>query len=291
MRSQRTLSIYGHRIHVDELRAREPVRTFVLVHGLGVSGAYMQPLAHELARHHRVLVPDLPGHGASSTPDDVPDERDHAGVLAEVMRRCAPGDPVVLVGNSWGCQIALETCLLAPERVVAAVLLGPTVDPRHPGIVTHAARLALLGLLEPPRLNLLVLATYLRTGVARTVEEFRHAQRHDVLTVARQVRQPVLVADGDLDPIISNAWIDELAANLPVSATASMHDAAHVLNWRPADRVAAAIESFLDARVPTPFRRREGGDTPDPDPRSARWAAEEPSHPSRTTTHTRRPQG
>src|SRR5262245_44725245 len=37
----------------------------VLVHGFGVSGGYMLPLARVLAETRSVLVPDLPGHGRS----------------------------------------------------------------------------------------------------------------------------------------------------------------------------------------------------------------------------------
>ncbi|MCW2926879.1 MAG: alpha/beta hydrolase [Thermoleophilia bacterium] len=294
MPPDRILHIDGHRVRVRELGASQPGPVMLLIHGLGVSGTYMLPLARELARHHRVLLPDLPGHGESSTPPAVPDERDHARIVVEVARQLADGEDVVLVGNSWGSQIALEACIAAPEQVVAAVLLGPTVDPRHPSIITHAARLGLLTFLEPPRLDLLVLLTYLRTGVLRTIREFRHAQRHDMLGAARRVRQPVLVADGDLDPIITNAWVDQLAAALPRSATASLHDAAHVLNWRPADRVAAAIEAFLTARLgDTPFMGERRGDTP-PEPdveRSAAWALEEPSHRSQRISRTRRPPG
>jgi pimeloyl-ACP methyl ester carboxylesterase len=40
----------------------------VLVHGLGLSGRYMLPLAARLAADHQVFLPDLPGFGDSSHP-------------------------------------------------------------------------------------------------------------------------------------------------------------------------------------------------------------------------------
>lgn len=43
----------------------------VLVHGLGLSGTYLLPMAQELARDYRVWVPDLPGFGRSGKPRDI----------------------------------------------------------------------------------------------------------------------------------------------------------------------------------------------------------------------------
>ena len=45
----------------------------VLVHGFGVSGRYMLPLAAYLAVDHPVFLRDLPGFGDSSHPPKVPD--------------------------------------------------------------------------------------------------------------------------------------------------------------------------------------------------------------------------
>ena len=56
----------GLRVHGGEnLPAAGP---FVLVHGVGVSGRYMLPVARVLARDHSVYVPDLPGYGKSGRP-------------------------------------------------------------------------------------------------------------------------------------------------------------------------------------------------------------------------------
>ena len=41
----------------------------VLVHGYGVSSAYLLPLARALAGRCAVYVPDLPGHGRSEDPE------------------------------------------------------------------------------------------------------------------------------------------------------------------------------------------------------------------------------
>ena len=40
----------------------------LLIHGMAGSSATWRDVIPELARHHRVLAPDLPGHGASGKP-------------------------------------------------------------------------------------------------------------------------------------------------------------------------------------------------------------------------------
>ncbi|NLP64846.1 alpha/beta fold hydrolase [Paraburkholderia sacchari] len=73
----------------------------------------------------RVLVPDLPGYGLSSKPDDVEYVLDYfVGVLREFLdaldvTRC------VLVGNSLGGAIALKYALDRPEAVQRLILMGP----------------------------------------------------------------------------------------------------------------------------------------------------------------------
>jgi pimeloyl-ACP methyl ester carboxylesterase len=54
----RSRKVGGFRVHVREAGAGDPV---VLVHGLGVSGEYLEPLGEALARSFSVSIPDLPG--------------------------------------------------------------------------------------------------------------------------------------------------------------------------------------------------------------------------------------
>ena len=58
--SSRRLEVLGLGIHARTGGTGKPV---VLLHGYGVSGAYMLPLAESLAPSFSVLVPDLPGFG------------------------------------------------------------------------------------------------------------------------------------------------------------------------------------------------------------------------------------
>jgi pimeloyl-ACP methyl ester carboxylesterase len=107
--------------------------TFLLIHG-GWHGAWCWDLlAPALQRAgHRVVAPDLPGHGADPTPPSPDLPARYAPFVAKLLQRQA--EPVILVGHSSGGMIARAAAAFAPERAaaivhMAAFLLPPGVTP------------------------------------------------------------------------------------------------------------------------------------------------------------------
>jgi pimeloyl-ACP methyl ester carboxylesterase len=114
-----------YRRSVDALSCcRRPV---VLIHGLGLSGRYMLPVAERLARHVPVYLPDLPGFGDSAKPDRALDVPALADALAGWIEAMALA-PVALLGNSFGCQIIADLAARHPVLVERAVLEERTSD-------------------------------------------------------------------------------------------------------------------------------------------------------------------
>jgi pimeloyl-ACP methyl ester carboxylesterase len=73
-------------------------------------------------------VIDLPGFGLSDEPGRVLNVAEHAGHLADWLE--ATGlPPVVLLGNSLGCRVAVDLAVRHPDRVRGLILVGPTIDP------------------------------------------------------------------------------------------------------------------------------------------------------------------
>jgi pimeloyl-ACP methyl ester carboxylesterase len=87
-----------------------------------------------MARDHHVLALDLRGHGHSTTrPDDVSPEA-NIGDVAFVIERLA-ADPVVLVGQSLGANLAFLVAARHPALVRALVVAegNPGADPDGEG--------------------------------------------------------------------------------------------------------------------------------------------------------------
>jgi pimeloyl-ACP methyl ester carboxylesterase len=95
----------------------------VLVHGLGGAAANWMELAPLLARRHRVLVPDLPGHGGSTALPAVAGLEPFAERVA-VVAELEGMLPAPVVGHSLGGMIVLRFALSRPDQVQALVLAG-----------------------------------------------------------------------------------------------------------------------------------------------------------------------
>jgi lipase len=99
----------------------------VCLHGLNAHGRRFRRLAEErLAEGHRILAPDLRGHGFSDWEPpwtiathlhDVLETLDDAGVHRATF-----------VGHSFGGRLVLELAVLDPERIVRAALLDPAIQ-------------------------------------------------------------------------------------------------------------------------------------------------------------------
>jgi pimeloyl-ACP methyl ester carboxylesterase len=95
----------------------------VLVHGLGGAASNWTELAPLLARRHRLLVPDLPGHGGSSALPAVSGLEPYADRVALVAER-EEMLPAPVVGHSLGGMVVLRLALRRPDDVRAIVLAG-----------------------------------------------------------------------------------------------------------------------------------------------------------------------
>ena len=215
----------------------------VLVHGLGVSSRYMTPLASEWALCHQVYAPDLPGHGKSQTPHPVLSVRDLAKALRDWLRVVGI-ERAAFVGNSMGCQILVELADLAPECVVAAAFLGPTMDQTVNSRFSHVVGLFMDQFREPPTLIPLQAFDYLGNGPIRTVVTFLKAVEHDMLGRANRMQAPCLVLRGEFDEIVSDAWVKAVAARMPRAQVQTIVDAGHALNYSAAPVIGPMILEF-----------------------------------------------
>jgi pimeloyl-ACP methyl ester carboxylesterase len=94
----------------------------VLLHGPGAYGVHWLRIIPNLATTHRVIAPDLPGHGESGMFAGPPDPALLSGWLDDLIE-CTCASPPVLVGSTLGGAIAARFAGDRGERLAALVLV------------------------------------------------------------------------------------------------------------------------------------------------------------------------
>lgn len=109
--------------------------TVILMHGWGCTTETVESIRARLAGQHRVLTVDLPGHGLSSEPSQLPDGQpwgvDEFTQMIEELARQEGVDNPILIGHSYGGRIAI---VYASRNPVAKMVLVDSagVKPRRP---------------------------------------------------------------------------------------------------------------------------------------------------------------
>jgi len=102
--------------------------TVVLVHGLGSDANDWLPVARDLARDHRVVLVELPGHGIA--PMTRPFALEQATLSLDRAIAEQASEPVILVGHSVGGLVAAAEALRSPQRVRGLVLVESALAPQ-----------------------------------------------------------------------------------------------------------------------------------------------------------------
>jgi 3-oxoadipate enol-lactonase len=97
---------------------------FVLLHSLALDRSVWDAFADELSRDHTVILPDLPGHGASPA-GDVTSIEDMADAVGELIRE-AVGSRAIVMGLSLGGCVAQAVAIRHPELVAGLGLIDTT---------------------------------------------------------------------------------------------------------------------------------------------------------------------
>ena len=94
----------------------------VFIHGLACHRGFWAPEMRHFAARHRLLAPDLRGHGQSDAPHQRYTMQSFADDVVWMCDQLGYGQPV-LVGHSLGGLVAMEAAAAHPGRFAAVVLV------------------------------------------------------------------------------------------------------------------------------------------------------------------------
>ncbi len=252
----------------------------VLTNGIACDDLYWDEVWGPLAEQVRVVRWHYRGHGRSDPPAN-PEEitvsscaRDLVAVLD-----AAGAERAVVVGHSFGVQVALETIRRAPERVIGLVAVAGayehplgTLLGRNPGTLVFP--LLELATWPAPALTTAVVRTGLRSPlgywIARVIRGagpqasralmkryfahaasldpavmlrlFRAMQEHSAADVLPTVAVPTTVLAGERDGMTPRRIARRMAAAVPGARLIEVASATHVL---PVEAPGAVVREIL----------------------------------------------
>ncbi len=191
----------GVPIAVEIAGAGEPA--VVLIHGWSCSRAFWRNQVDLLAKDHRVVAVDLPGHGSSGAGRAA---WSIAGLGADVRAVVETlGIPrAILIGHSLGGPVALEAARLLPGRVLAVIAVDTLQDAEF----------------EIP-------ADQVETMASRFEQDFSGTMTQAVRSMFREAADPAVVE-----------WT--VSASLGTDRAAALAIMRDYPNFRPKDALAAA---------------------------------------------------
>jgi pimeloyl-ACP methyl ester carboxylesterase len=209
----------------------------LLVHGLGSTSRYFDAIALRLSPELRVVAYDQRGHGRSSKPSSGYGFESLAVDAIAVADHAALKRPII-VGHSWGANVALEAAVRFPRRFRGLILLDggfvplrelmdwatalEHMDSHYQETITMERYVAIWReLLRPMKVDPDiedVLLSSMRIGSDGHVRErlsrrnhmaiLRALWRQDQLELLRRVRIPTLVLAASAAAPDEEAWLD-----------------------------------------------------------------------------------
>jgi len=242
----------------------------VFLHGFPLSHAMWSSQINEFAKTHRVIVPDLRGHGGSTVTEGTVTMKDMADDVAKLLEALGVTSSVTLCGLSMGGYVAWEfwqshsdllaRLILCDTRAVADT--EEVARGRHmmaAQVIDAGAQMAADSM--PPKLlgeqakaqpkvvesvRSMILATDPQ-GIAATQRGM--AERIDMTSQLAKVDVPALVLCGAEDVISPPDEMQQFASAMPDAKFVEIANAGHLAPLEQPVATNDAMRSFLEEKV------------------------------------------
>jgi pimeloyl-ACP methyl ester carboxylesterase len=273
--ASRFVAVEGMRVHVMDEGPRDDPQPIVLLHGTSASLQTWNGWAQALKAKRRVIRLDLPGFGLTGPAPDNRYTLDRyvrfmgAFLDAKGIKHC------VLVGNSFGGEVAWMTALAQAQRVDKLVLVDSAGYPYQAASTPlgfKLARISFLRLLvehvlprrviessvrnvygDPSKVNAELVDRYfeltLRAGNRTAlIERFRQVPRGEHAELISQIHQPTLILWGAKDRLIPLENGQHFKQDIAGSQLQVFDALGHVPHEEDPARTVAALKAFISVQ-------------------------------------------
>ncbi len=280
----RIIEVAGATLNVVDIGPRDAAGPpLVMIHGASSNLETMrQPLGDLLARNHRVILIDRPGHGWSTrahAQDSTPAIQ--GGMIDEALEKLGVGAAVFVV-HSWSGALGARMALDYPRRVAGLVMLAPVAYPWPGGVgwynklvstpvigplLAYTITLPLGFFLVEPGVRGVFLPQIMPDGFVKNTatplllrpREFL-ANARDLVTLKAAVveqapryasiKAPTVVITGESDKTVStNIHSRPLVSVLPNARLIVLPDVGHMVQNAVPDLVISEIEAMVSSIV------------------------------------------
>ncbi len=280
----RIIEVAGATLNVVDIGPRDTAGPpLVMIHGASSNLETMrQPLGDLLARNHRVILIDRPGHGWSTrahAQDSTPAIQ--GGMIDEALEKLGVGAAVFVV-HSWSGALGARMALDYPQRVAGLVMLAPVAYPWPGGVgwynklvstpvigplLAYTITLPLGFFLVDPGARGVFLPQIMPDGFVKNTatplllrpREFL-ANARDLVTLKAAVveqapryasiKAPTVVITGESDKTVStNIHSRPLVSMLPNARLIVLPDVGHMVQNAAPDLVISEIEAMVSSIV------------------------------------------
>lgn len=233
----------------------------VLLHPVGLSSEFWPLLPNKLKSDYTVVTVDLAGHGVSPNAEQPGEMAHRVHEVVELLQEI--GEPVLLLGVSFGGMIAMQIAINHPELLRGLVLAAcPAQIPiaGRPAILERAKvaeeggmRAVVDGTLArwfspaflPSDMVRRIRDRLLRNKPSNWAAAWEAVVEHDVIDRLGEINVPTLVIAGEADAATPLAAKKALSAAIPGSRLAVILGAPHMVHIERPEEFAKFVSDFL----------------------------------------------
>jgi pimeloyl-ACP methyl ester carboxylesterase len=272
------IEVSGAALHVVDMGPRDAGPPIVMLHGASSNLEIMRPVGERLAKTHRVILIDRPGHGWStraSLSDSTPAAQGR--MIDEALQKLEVSKAIFVV-HSWSGALGALMALDYPARVAGLVMLAPVAYP-WPGGVSQYNKVIATPVIGPLLAYTITLplgyllaesgarGTFLpqmmpdgfvqdtATTLLLRPQEFI-ANARDLVTLRAavaeqapryaQIKAPITIIAGDVDKTVStHIHSRPLAATAPNAKLIVLPGVGHMIQIVAPDLVVSEIEAMI----------------------------------------------